>query len=168
MTNNTAALSVVMLLLFLGGMASCTQERLPCLTPKTVTMKVRTVRWVNSTLTTDTVLETSVWGGITATGVKGYVYAGRSSYALTLSPISDTSVWLFAPDTTAGTLVDTITLRYDRVLTFLSNACGYTYYFNLLSATNTKNSIDSIRIQDATITNNANTNHIQIYVHPRL
>lgn len=148
--------------------SSCTQERLPCLTPKTVTMKVKTVRWVNSTLTTDTVLQTSLWGAVTDGGLKAYSFAGRSSYGLTLSPVADSSVWLFATDTTTGTAVDTITLRYERTLTFLSNACGYTTYFSLLSATTTTNSIDSIRILDASITNNANTNHLQIYIRPNL
>jgi hypothetical protein len=165
MTKILGAICAFSLLVLVGS--SCTQERLPCLTPKTVTMKVKTVRWVNSSLTTDTVLQTSLWGAVTETGTRGYAYAGRSSYALTLSPVSDSSVWLFAPDTTTGTPIDTLTFRYERVLTFLSNACGYTYYFNLVSATNTTYNIDSVRILNASITNNANTNHLQIYVHPR-
>ncbi len=164
MTKILGAFCALCLLVVVG--TSCTQERLPCLTPKTVTMKVKTVKWVNSSLTTDTVLQTSLWGAVTETGTRGYGYAGRSSYALTLSPVADSSVWLFAPDTATGTPIDTLTLHYERVLTFLSNACGYTYYFNLQSATNTTHNIDSVRILNASITNNASTNHLQIYVHP--
>lgn len=168
MTKIRALIGTFLLLGAIIVTCSCTQERLPCLTPKTVTMKVKTVRWVSSTLTIDTVLQTSLWAAVTTNGLKGYSFTGRSSYGLTLSPVADSSVWLFATDTTAGTPIDTIMLRYERSLTFLSNACGYTTYFNLLSATTTNNSIDSIRILDPSITNNANTNHLQIYIHPNL
>jgi hypothetical protein len=155
-------LLVVILLVALG---SCTQERLPCLTPKTASLKVRAVRKLNDTAIVDTALPAAVLVAVTDSGKTGYLYAGSSSFTLSLSPVADTAKWLISADTIAGSPLDTIVFRYTRRLQFLSNACGYTYYYNINSVSTTNHIIDSFLITDRNVTSNVNTSHLKVYIH---
>lgn len=155
-------LPVVILLV---ALVSCTQERQPCLTPKTASLKVRAVRKLNDTAFVDTALPAAVLIAVTNSGNTGYLYTGSSSFTLSLSPVADTAKWLIAADTVAGSPLDTIIFRYTRRLQFLSNACGYTYYYNINSVSTTNNIIDSFLITDRNVTSNVNTSHLQVYIH---
>jgi hypothetical protein len=96
---------------------------------------------------------------------------------LTISLSSDTTFcqWLFKPDTTTKTF-DTISFYYQRNLQFLSNACGFAYFYTLDSVHTTHfsyqnynvvYSIDSAHITNASVTNDVNTTYqLQVYIHP--
>lgn len=146
---------------------SCTQERQPCLTPKTANLRIRTVRKITDSLTVDTATPTPLFVAMAASVKQGYLYTSRASFTLSLSPVADTAMWLYQPDTVANTPTDTVVFRYERQLQFISNACGYTYYYELLAARTTTHTIDSIHISNTSVTSDANTNHLQVYIHPR-
>ena len=146
---------------------ACTQERQPCLTPKTASLKIKTVRKINDTLTIDTATPAPLLVAVTSSAKQGYLYTSRSSFTLSLSPVADTALWLFQPDTVANTLIDTIVFRYERQLQFISNACGYVNYYELLSVGNTTHTIDSVKITNTSVTSDASKNHLQVYIHPR-
>jgi len=57
--------------------------------------------------------------------------------------------------------------RYARNLQFVSNACGYAYNYVLSSVGTTTHNVDSVRITNANVTNNANTEkNLRVYFHP--
>jgi hypothetical protein len=66
---------------------------------------------------------------------------------------------------------DTLTFYYSRKLQFLSNACGYTDFYNIDSlhytnlAKDSLSNIDSIQNTNRRVTNNVNTKHLKIYIH---
>ncbi|GAA4460467.1 hypothetical protein GCM10023093_03150 [Nemorincola caseinilytica] len=158
---------LVTTIVLLVSLYSCTQERQPCLTPRSASLRMRMVRKVTDSLTIDTATPNPFFRAVAAGGQQGYLYTSRSSFALSLSPVADTSMWLYSPDTAAGTLTDTIIFRYERQLQFISNACGYTYYYDLRSAATTSHTIDSVQIINSSVTSDASKNHIQVYIHPR-
>ncbi len=103
---------------------------------------------------------------LTNTPLKGTLYAKSSIFTLSLSPQADSTFWFFAADSAAGSPFDTLLFRYNRQLQFVSNACGYTYYFGLKGVQSTHHIIDSVSITNASVTNNANVTHLQVYIHP--
>lgn len=163
MTDSLKNILLLVVVLFVA-LVSCTQERLPCLTPKTASLKVLAVRKLNDTAVVDTSLPAAVMIAVTDSGMKGYLYTGAASFTLSLSPVADTAKWLFAADTIAGSPLDTIVFRYSRRLQFLSNACGYTYYYDINSVSTTNNIIDSFLITDRSVTSNVNTSHLKVYI----
>lgn len=148
-------------------LSSCTQERQPCITPKYASLLLKTVRLNATSSVVDTPMPAAVFGAITDSGTKGIIFPRSANFSLSLSPVSDSCKWIFAPDTTAGTQTDTITFKYNRQLEFISNACGYTYFYGLNSATSTNRNIDSIIITNTSVTNNVNNSHLQVYIRPQ-
>ncbi|MCF8451232.1 MAG: hypothetical protein K9G49_15265 [Taibaiella sp.] len=146
---------------------SCTQERMPCLTPKTASLNVKTVRVNSGSVALDTPMPSALFVPFTGSVLTGIIYPQTASFTLSLSPLADTCLWAFAPDTAAGSMFDTITLRYNRQLQFVSNACGYSYFYNLLSVQSTNHSIDSILITNTSVTNDVKKSHLQVYIHPQ-
>lgn len=146
--------------------SSCTQERQPCITPKYASLILKTVRLNASGSVVDTPMPAAVFGAITDSGTKGIIFPRSATFSLSLSPVSDSCRWIFAPDTTTGTLADTITFKYNRQLEFISNACGYTYFYGLTRVTSTNRNIDSIIITNTTVTNNVNNSHLQVFIRP--
>lgn len=146
---------------------ACKQERQPCLTPKTAILNVETMHIPSpGAAPVDTAGPHPVLLAVTATGEQGGYYTQVATFTLSLSPDADTCVWLYATDTASAVLPDTITFRYQRNLQFLSNACGYAYFYYLKTVQTTTHNIDSVRITDANVTNNVNTKHLRIYIHP--
>jgi hypothetical protein len=95
-----------------------------------------------------------------------YATTATSTFSGRLSSSQDTAVWVFRDDTTAATPYDTLIFHYQRKLTFLSNACGYTYFYNLTSVTRSGaklNSRDSVLVENPDVTNNVNVEHIKLY-----
>lgn len=146
--------------------SSCTQERQPCITPKYASLILKTVRLNASASVIDTPMPAAVFGAITDSGTKGIIFPRSATFSLSLSPVSDSCRWIFAPDTTTGTPADTITFKYNRQLEFISNACGYTYFYGLTGVTSTNRNIDSIIIKNTSVTNNVNNSHLQVFIRP--
>jgi hypothetical protein len=166
MTKHTKYLPVFFLVFCYVLFAACTQERQPCLTPTTASLNIKTIRFRNGAAQpSDTALPAAVFRALTATGVKGFIFSRRSDFVISLSPVADTCTWAMTTDTT-GTAYDTLTFYYKRLQQFISNACGYAYFYNLDSIRTTRHNIDSIQIINANVTNNVNTGNLQIYIHP--
>lgn len=147
---------------------ACTQQRQPCLTPKTAILNVETMHLTSRTATsfTDTGLPHPVFVAVTDSNLRLFFFPQQATFILSLSPVADTARWLLITDTAGTHAFDTLTFHYQRDLQFLSNACGYTYFFNLDSVHTTHHNIDSLRIINTNVTNNVNTKHLQIYIHP--
>ncbi len=161
-----------LLLPALAFWVSCSQQRQLCLTPKTASLTMEMMHKANDTTTlfTDTALPSAVFIPLTDNPAKrnAFVYTRGSSFAVSLSPDTTMCMWLFATDTVSyqSKTIDTITFYYARQLQFLSNACGYTYFYTLDSVHTSHLMIDSLHIINTSVTNNVNTKHLQVYIHP--
>lgn len=147
--------------------ASCTEERLPCTTPKTASLNITTVHFPTDTATTfvDTALPAAVFSPITSKGNVGIIFPQQTSFTISLSPVSDTCRYLFATDSFYQK-VDTLSFYYQRSLQFLSNACGFTYFYSLDSVHTSHFNVDSVLILNSSVTNNANITQLEIFIHP--
>jgi hypothetical protein len=147
--------------------AACTQQRQPCLSPKTAGMIVRTMHKAKDTsrVFTDSTLTTATFIPQTDPAVTRFVYTKGSLFSLSLSPDSDMCRWAFTTDT-ANSVFVTFSFYYRRRLEFLSNACGYIYFYDLDSVRTTHAMVDSVHIINASVTNDVNTKHVEIYLHP--
>src|SRR6185312_482741 len=117
--------------------AACKQQRQPCLTPKTVNLSVETMHLPTDTSTVffDTILPTALFTAFTKNGFQPFISRQQQfQFSLTLSPDTEFCQWAFTIDT-LGTIVDTLSFYYQRDRQFLSNACGYTYFYTLDSIT---------------------------------
>ena len=139
-----------------------------CLTPKIAILNIKTMHLTdsNSTVFADTGLPAAIFGAVTATGLTELIYSRQSTFSISLSPVTNGCKWIFTPDSAGSPLFDTLTFYYQRELQFLSNACGYTYFYNIDSVKTTHFNIDSVHITNTSVTNNVNTKHLQIYIHP--
>lgn len=79
------------------------------------------------------------------------------------NPAKDTIRYRFRVDT-AATLFDTLVFYYDPVVHFVSNNCGYTYYFNLRNVKVTGHAIDSSSLVDINVTNDVQKRNVQLYL----
>lgn len=148
--------------------SACTQDRQPCLTPKTANLILYSKHKTSDTATvfSDTLLPSAQFKALTPAGEKGFLYLGQNQkFSIPLSHDTGSCVWLFRPDT-IGTTFDTITFYYRPHAEFLSNACGYTYFHTLDSVRARGGIIDSVHILDKAVTNNVNTTHLYLYIHP--
>ena len=152
---------------------ACSQERQPCLTPKTASFNIECVHYpTDSAITTiDTALPYAIFTAVAGGGLKSVVYTIPSSvFTISLSPVTDSCTWILQPDTTTATfspVPDTFSFYYTRQLQFLSNACGYTYFFTFDSLHATHNNIDSALITNRSVTNNVNTaKQLTLYFKP--
>lgn len=147
---------------------ACTQERQPCLTPTTASLNVQCVHLLSDTSAQirDTALPRAILAPITAAGPQWRIYSSPSSlFTLSLSPLADSCQWLFTTDSLNQPL-DTLSFSYQRNLQFLSNACGYASFFTLQQVRTTHYNIDSILINNPSVTNDVNTRQLKIYIHP--
>jgi hypothetical protein len=147
---------------------ACKQERQICLTPKIAILNIQTMHLATPGATTfsDTGLPHAVFAALTDSGTYATLYQQQAAFTVSLSPVKDSCRWLMVPDTLSTIHVDTLTFYYQRDLQFVSNACGYTYFYNLDSVHTTHSNIDSVHITSTSVTNNVNTKHLQIYIHP--
>jgi hypothetical protein len=87
-----------------------------------------------------------------------------SSVFLSLSPVLDSSRFYLKVDSLATTDADTITFRYRRAPHFISPGCGFSTYFTLDTVISTRNTIQSLIINQREITSSLNdTAHITLY-----
>ncbi|MBS1643694.1 MAG: hypothetical protein JST36_01525 [Bacteroidetes bacterium] len=153
------------LFLLLSGITGCTKDvRDPCLQPQTTAVLVHCVRHFDTSATLiDTALPNPVLHPLSSQPQQFY-YGGVKrlvNFRLSLSNATDSSRWILRPDS-ANAMQDTLSFYYQRQLHFLSNACGYTYFYHLDSIQSTRNAIDSIRLEAADVTNDANVEHLKI------
>ena len=146
---------------------ACTQERQPCLTPKIASLNIECIHFHDTATTTkDTALPQAIFGAITDSGTQLTLYGTPSAdFTISLSPRADSCRWLVTTDS-VNFPFDTISFYYTRKLQFLSNACGYTYFYSLNSVRTTNNNIDSIHITNPSVTNDVNRKQLQIFIHP--
>lgn len=79
-----------------------------------------------------------------------------------LNAAKDSIQYLFTPDTSLVNVFDTLTLHYTPLLHFISNNCGYNYYFNINEVQSTKRFVDSIFIVNNSVTNDINTRNLKL------
>lgn len=156
--------TVLMLLGFGALWQACSkEERDPCLQPRTTVLHARAVRQDTGSRQLDTLLPNPLLFPLTG-GVTQYAYGGVKRIAtlnFSLSNIADSAKWILRPDS-AVALQDTLTFYYDRQLRFLSNACGYTYFYNIQRVTTTTNLIDSAILQRPDVTSDVNVQHVKL------
>lgn len=144
---------------------SCSKdERDPCLQPQTTVLVAHAVRHADTGVAlVDTALPNPLFQPLTDQPNQ-YFYGGSKQLirlTFSLSGVADSSRWMLRPDSAIG-LQDTLTFYYQRQLHFLSNACGYTHYYYIDSVKTTRNAIDSVQIERADITNDANVENLKI------
>ena len=153
-----------LLALFVLVMLSCEEERNACLQPKTVTLRVGCYTVDSGNVVTDTALPNAIVAGLFADSVKYWIVGADNlnAFPLLLSASDDSCQWVVQTDSLITT-PDTLTFLYSRRLQFLSNACGYTYFFSLRNIRTTRNSIDSVVITNPEVSTNANVEHVRLY-----
>jgi len=156
------------------GFAACDKERDPCLEPKNVSVNLHFYRRAADTGTVfvDTLLPNMVLNPLDNPSVYTTGVRGVSRYSLRLSPLEDSCRWYLQPDSTQPGKRDTLIFRYERRLHFISNACGYTYYYKLNEVkttgrilADTIHAIDSVVIANRDIEGDASKEHLKIYFH---
>lgn len=162
-----------LLVLFLLGatiiMAACTQQRQPCLEPTNISVRAGIYTTNIDTAGVASIvsyaLPSPVWGIIDSLGNSSFLYfnTNTSLFRFTLSSRLDECRWIIRPDTLENTITDTLTFSYSRQLTFVSNGCGYRYYYTLSDVNTTHNNIDSVVVNKTEVNNDLNAEHIRIY-----
>ena len=159
----------ILLALCIVVLAACTQQRSPCLTPKTATLNMETMHMAtdSSLVPVDTALPGAIFVALTQNGSDSFQYLSQSSqFVLSLAPVTNVCQWAFTTDSMKyHNLFDTLTFYYQRNLQFLSNACGYTYFYTIDSVSTTHNNIDSLLLTNTAVTNNVATKHLRLYIH---
>jgi hypothetical protein len=169
MIRNGLCLAAIIFLL-VCAFGACTQQRSPCYEPKIVSAVIGTYRIVD-TSSIDSLLPQPAFTCLDTP--LSQEIAANNIFTPLLSPHADSTRWLLIPDrfnpddsadvATPVEFYDTLTFYHTKELNFISNACGYVYYYTLTNVTTTYHSIDSISLLNNTVDNNANTQHIRIY-----
>lgn len=159
-------LPVTLLLLCLIGCMACSQQRLPCLNPVTASLIVNTVHMKTDTssVPVDSSLPKAAFYPLSNEKNDTSRYQPSALFTLTLAPDSTFCEWIYSANSAQP--FDTLSFYYRRRLEFISNACGFTYYFDLDSVRTTHWHTDSVVILNTSVNDNVNTKHLQIYIHP--
>jgi len=93
-------------------------------------------------------------------------YTGNPNrISVPLNPAKESMRYQLQFDSTVAAY-DTLTFFYRPVLHFVSNACGYTYYYTVDSVHFTTNGLDSVVYEQRSITNEAGKSNIRFYFFP--
>lgn len=140
---------------------SCKQINDPCLLPTTVALRFGSYK-PSDTGTGGSVytLKTPILG--TVDTPVAYYWGENNKFSISLDPLKDSCRWFIMPDS-AAKVRDTLTFRYSKSVHFLSNACGYIYYYTLSSVIATNHLIDSVIISNYEVTGNAKIEHVKIF-----
>lgn len=150
-------------------LAACTQQRTPCYEPKIVPVNIGIYR-ISDTVAVDTSLSDPAFYCLDTS--VGQARGAANKFAALLSPFVDSTRWVLAPDykyNDEDTVFfgpesyDTVTFYHNRRMEFISNACGYVFYYDLTNVRTTKNSIDSVILLNNSVDNNADVEHIKIF-----
>lgn len=168
------------LLLIISGLAACEPEAPECYEPDHITTnlnfikkQVDTVHLVDSTTGMsrdslvitfpDTLMKSPRAFSLNSTNNVSIIAQPNSgSVAVLMNPDSNAIAYRVQYDSTVFD-ADTITIYYKPSLHFISNACGYTYYYHIDSVNGTRNVLDSVFILNDAVTNEASTRHIGLY-----
>jgi len=144
--------------------AACSIDRDPCMLPKQTITRIGSYTVDTAGNTIDTLLPKPLLIAISKDTLRGLRFADKSSkLSMVLSSVADTCRYMIVPDSSTG-VADTMTFYYQRSLHFLSNSCGYSYFFLLKNITTTTYAIDSVKINNAEVNNDANTpEHVKVY-----
>ena len=159
--------SVALVLVFLVILTACQQERQPCLEPKlqSLIMGAYHAGDTNGVVTITSISLGSPYIGPVNSNSQSPIYNGvlstGHSFSLFLSSVSDSCRYYIQRDTVSA--MDTLSFFYQSQLHFLSNACGYTYFYTLQSLSSTHHNIDSVILENNSITTNVNVEHIKVY-----
>lgn len=82
---------------------------------------------------------------------------------LFLNPDSDSIQYVFFPSKDNPNLSDTFKFYYESYAHFISNDCGYTYFYRIKNVNHTKKAIDSVLINIPEVTNSAQKSNITFY-----
>lgn len=74
----------------------------------------------------------------------------------------DSIRYSFRTDTTSN-VFDTITFYYEPTLHFISNNCGYNYFYSIQKVTHTTHMLDSFAIPNSNVTDDAQIENVQLY-----
>lgn len=157
--------TVILCLLY----AACKQERDPCLQPVTVAAKLGTYKAIETDtgiVTSDSLLPAATIAVLDSPFAFAYGAQGISKFTnIILSPHADSTRIFIQPDSARKSSLDkdTITFYYNRQLHFISNACGYTNYYSIYEVKSTSYNIDSIKLINGAVTNDANIENVKIY-----
>lgn len=173
MTNKNSFFFFVFLLVLSSAFIACQQNRDPCLDPKIQKLFMGAYTTTDTPLGVITINTVSLPSPIIApigSNSNNTLYYGVNNqahtFALLLSTVSDSCQYFVQADTTfAPMYADTLSFYYQRQLDFLSNACGYTYFYNLQKIITTNHNIDSVILENPGITTNVNVEHIKVYFH---
>jgi hypothetical protein len=157
--------TVIMCLLY----AACKQERDPCLQPVTVAAKLGTYKATETDtgiVTGDSLLPAATIAVLDSPMAFAYGAQGISKFTnIILSPYTDSTRIFIQPDSARKSSLDrdTVTFYYNRQLHFISNACGYTHYFSIYDVKSTNYNIDSVKLMNGSVSNDANIENVKIY-----
>ncbi|MFT4061345.1 MAG: DUF6452 family protein [Edaphocola sp.] len=170
-------------IIFAPGLTGCESEEADCYIPVEA-YALCGFRLRDTTVTLDTVSNEN--GVIVTTPVVEYTFAdsqltapvfqlldhdsvfvvngvaGTVTMPAYFDPGADSIRYRFLADTSSDA-ADTLTFYYTPYLYFVSNSCGYTYFYTLDTVHSTRHLIDSATILDNDITNSADTRNINLY-----
>lgn len=152
-------------LLSVGAFSSCNTDRSPCLEPMVAQVQLAFYKLDTATNTyVDSLLPNANLVSLDIDSAKFWNIGlkGRSKFSILLSPLHDTTRWALQPDS-AVSPVDTLMFVYERKLQFVSNACGYTYFYNIKSVATTRHNIDSLFINSSDVNTDAGSDHVKIF-----
>jgi hypothetical protein len=153
---------------FLAGtalLAACSKDpRDPCLQPRDALTRLHFVHTLDTShVVADTALPNPIM--IPIQSKSSYIFLGgkkATGFSIALSEVADSCRWALRPDS-ATDITDTLSFYYTRELHFISNACGYTYFFQLNRVTTTTHLIDSAIIVKPEVSTDAQTEHLRLY-----
>ena len=167
--------TILPVLLCLMALASCNPDSQECYVPKPVTAQIG-FTIIDTIFAKDQLGRDSIYvsvrdtplnypsmlslGNDTVIRFMG-VYKG-TQLPVMFNPETDSIRYRFQPDSTQQ-IFDTVTLHYDHNYHFISNACGYTYYYNINRVKITHHLLDSARIATPSVTQSAQDKHVILY-----
>lgn len=155
---NRLALFLMMAVLAIA----CTPQRDPCLQPRTPVLHGGIYKLGDTTLR-DTSLPALMLVPLDADTNVVLIGGNSSKFSLFLSPLQDSCRYLIVPDTALPLFHDTLVFYYTRERHFLSNACGYTYFYDLTAVRTTNFLLDSFYLNKTGVNNNTNEEHLRIF-----
>lgn len=167
--------AIVLLLIIAIWGFSCKKSEPECFAPRSVSaqigfMVIDTVVGVDSFNRPDTTIRIADTGLYYPTLISleqdtNIVFMGeRAADRLPcfLNPATPSISYVFQPNRD-NAQKDTITISYEPYEHFISNACGYTYYYNIKDVQYTRNILDSVLINDANVRSAAQQRHLIFY-----
>ena len=144
---------------------ACKRERDPCLQPTTIPLRFGTYRSADTgSVGVDSSLANALVGLVDTPF--SYQFKGTSKFSIFLSPKKKSLQWYIIPDSSQWANPfqrDTVTFFYEPKLHFLSEGCGFVYFYNLTNVATTHYVIDSLIIKNYDVTTEANIEHVKIF-----